>query len=305
MPATQEKLQIKYYEILDRKNSGFIMDGTERTPYQQELTAPTIQWIPNTGRTAIYKEGKDGKITKHFVEIRYLSGCDSIIPQEQIEQGFSPKRFEDKIPMENGFVTVVREGDTIGLYDFLEKVFYNADNPDRPDTATPRYRELKLDKKAEELIEEDEMETQAKMLVYELRKATGDKKTPYKYNTDRIDALCRLFNIYDETPERKLILLLQNAKMNPEKFIKMVTKAEQTVITEITHALEMKLIKFDGNTAQYVDENKIIAILGEGKMKEPEKIEKFGSWLATNEGSNALTELRAKLEYAKEQLLKS
>lgn len=298
--AQKQKVPTKYYELVDKKNSGFVMDGTGGTPYQQELTVPSIQWISAVGKTC----EKDDKGTNHFVEIRYLSGCDSILPEEQVKRGFIPKRFEDKIPIENGFVTVVRDGNTIGLYDYLEKAFWNQDNPDRPDTATPRYREVKLDKKAEVLLDEDELQTQAKMMVYELRQSTGDKKVPFKYNVEKIAARCRLLNVWDETPERQLMLLLSKAIQNPKEFLEVVQKSEQTIITEISHALELKVVKFDGNTLQYVDENKIITSLGSEKMKEFEKIEKSASWLSTTEGTNALTELRAKVEIAKEKLFK-
>lgn len=288
----------KHYELVDRKSSGFIMDGTDGTPYQQELNAPTVQWIPSTGKMAI----RDAKGTLMFQEIRYINGCTSIIPSEQANLGFSPKRFEDKIPMENGFSTVIREGDSIGLYDFMEKVFYNIDALDRPHTATGRFRELRIDKKATDVFNEDEAETHAKMKVYELRLNTGKKDTPYKYNEDRINAMCRLFSLWDETPERKLVLLLAKARSNPKEFLETVEKAEQTVITEITHALDLKVINFDGNNV-LTDENTIIANLGSDKLKEVDKIERFASWLATHEGNNALTELRARIEMAKAKLL--
>lgn len=298
--AAQKKQEAprKHYELVDRKSSGFIMDGTDGTPYQQELSAPTIQWIPSTGKSAL----RDAKGTLMFQEIRYINGCTSIIPAEQVQLGFSPKRFEDKIPMENGFITCIREGDSIGLYDFLEKVFYNLDAPDRPQTATARFRELRIDKKATDVFNEDEAETHAKMKVYELRLNTGNKTTPYKYNEDRINAMCRLFNVWDETPERKLVLLLAKARSNPKEFLEVVDKAEQTVITEVTHALDLKVIYFDGNNVLTGD-NKIITSMGDEKLKEVDKIERFASWLATHEGTNALTELRAKIEMAKAKLL--
>jgi hypothetical protein len=299
--AQKEKVPVKYYELVDKKNSGFIMNGTEGTPYQQELMGPSIQWISSTGRTCEIDE----KGIKHYIDIRYISGCDSIYPEKQKERGFSPNRFEDKIPFENNFTTVVREGNGIAQYDYLEKAFWNQDNPDRPATATPRYREVKLDKKAEVLLDEDEMQTHAKMLIYELRQTTGDKKVPFKYNTDRINSICRLVNVWDETPERQLMLLLSKAMQNPKEFLEVVTRSEQTLITEVSHAIELKVIRFDGNTVQSVDENKIYVSLGNEKIKEKDKIEKFASWLATYEGTNSLTELRAKVELAKEKLFQN
>lgn len=299
--AAKEQVPVKYYELIDVKSSGFIQDGTENTAYQQELKGPSIQWISSTGR----KGQKDEKGIIHYVDIRYISGCESIIPEDQDKRGFKPNRFEDKIPFENNFTTVRREGNQVALFDYLKDVFFNDDAPNRPSSATPRYREVKLDKKAEVLLDEDELQTQAKMMVYELRQTTGDKKVPFKYNVEKIAARCRLLNVWDETPERQLVLLLSKAVQNPKEFLEIVQKSEQTIITEVSHALELNVIKFDANTAQYVDENKIITTLGDGKMKELDKIEKLASWLSTNEGTNSLTELRAKVEIAKEKLFQN
>lgn len=303
MSEKKEKAPVKYYELVEKKGSGFIMDGTGGTAYQQELNAPSIRWIPTQGRMAVKVTGEDGKVTTAFKEIRYLNGCDTIDIEQQRAKGFIPRPFEDKIGMENGFMSVAREGNTINLFDYLTNSFYNLDNPDRPDSATAIYREVKLDKKAEVLLDEDELTTRAKLLVYDLRLATGNKKVPFKYNEDRINSICRLLNVWDETPERQLILLLQKAMSSPKNFLEIVEKSEQTVITEISHALEMNLIYFEGNTAQYTEEKKIIFAIGSGKFTQDGKIEQLASWFGTQEGTPALTELRAKLEVAKQKAL--
>lgn len=295
----KEKVPVKYYEIVDRKSSGFIMDGTEGTQYEQQLQAPSVQWISSQAMTAEIKDG-----VKHHVPIRYINRCDSIYPMEQEKMGFVVNRFEDKIAIESGFINVHREGSTIGLYDFLEKAFWNQDNPDRPSDIPARYKEVKLDKRAVALLDEDELLTQAKSLVYELRRNTGNKKALYKYDTDRIDAICRMVGVWDETPERKLILLLQRATHYPKEFVDTVRKSEQTVITEISHGLELGVIQFNGNVAQYTDGDKVIVAVEGDKLRADQKIEKLASWLATGEGTPSLTEMRAKVELAKERLLK-
>ncbi len=297
MADKKTKAPVKYYEIVDRKASGFIMDGTAGTPYQQELTSPSIQWISAVGKTCV----KDNDGIPHYREIRYINGCDSIIPEEQEKMGFTVKRLMDKIPIENGFMTVERSGNTIGLYDYIEKVFYNLDNPDRPVTADARYREVKMNEKAQELLDDDEVITNAKAIVYSLRASTGDKKIPYRYDTDRIDAICKLVNVWDESPETKLVKLLKVAIQNPKDFLDIVTKTEQTIIIEISHSLEMGVINFEGNTAQYTEDKKILHPLGSGNMKADVKIEKLAAWLGTEEGTPSLTELRARLELAKEK----
>ncbi len=290
--AKKETSEIAYYESVDKKSSGFVMDGTRGTQYQQELTTPSIRWIPTQGKTS-----EPG--TKAYKDIRYIAGSNTIDPEEQKKLGHIPRPFEDKIPMENGFMTVVREGNTIALYDYLKNSFFNKDNPDRSPGADAIYREVKLDKKAVALLDEDEELTRAKSLVYQLRLLTGDKTTPYKYNMDRIDAICRMVNVWDETPERKLILLLQSATQNPKAFLQVVETSEQTVVTEVAHALELNVIQFDKNAAFFTEGNAIIYTVEGDKLKADQKIELLASWLSTEAGNGTLTELRAKLEIAK------
>lgn len=299
MAAKKEQAEVLYLEIVDRKNSGFIMEGTEGTLYQQELNAPTVQWIPASGKAC----KRDEKNIRHDIEVRFISGCDSILPLEQEARGFRPNRFEDKIPFENGFATAVREGAGIGLYDYLKNAYWFKDNPDRPSTATPLYRELKLDKKAVELLDDDQLMTEAKGRVYSLRLNTGNKIAPYKYDHNKIDAMCRLLEVWDETPERKLVLLLQRATGNPKSFLEIVEKAEQTIITEVTHALQLDVIKIKDNTVLDGQSGNIIRSFGDEKLKQEQKIEKLADWFATAEGNPILTDMRIKLEIAKEQSL--
>jgi hypothetical protein len=290
------KAPVKYYEIAERKSSGFIMDGTRNTTYQQELSAPSIRWIPARGKMSVVSKDAKGREVKSFKEIRYIAGCDTIDPEEQKAKGLEPSKLDDKIMMENGFMTVVREGSTIGLYDYLESVFYNLDNPNRSKDATVIYREVKLDKKAVALVDEDESVTLAKSVVYKLRKNTGDKKEPYQYDTEKIDALCKLVNVWDETPERKLVMLLSKANSNPKQFLEIVENAEQTVILDITNAIELNVLRVDGNNIVMVDENKIVLSLGAEKYSERQKLEALANFLATGAGNSSLTEIRAKTE---------
>ena len=301
MAVKKSDAEVAYYEVADKKNSGWVLDGTKGTAYHQELNTPSILWIPTKGRMAVTETEADGRTVKKFKEIKYINGCDILDPEEQKKKGFVDKPFEDKIPMENGFMTVVREGNTVVLYDYLKNSFWNADNPDRPDSATAIYREVKLDKRAVSLLDEDELQTQAKAMVYQLRQSTGSKTTPYKYNNDRIDAICRMLNVFDETPERQLVLLLQLATNDPKNFLEVVVKSEQTVITEVSHALEMNLIQFDKNVAQFTEGSKIIFTVEGGKADQ--KIGQLAAWLSTEEGTPTLTELRGKLEIAKDKSL--
>src|SRR5258706_11131699 len=96
--------------------------------------------------------------------------------------------------MENGFDTIFREGGTISTYDYLKAATYFLNNPLRPRTATALYKEIKINERAVTLIDDDELQTAAKVKVYALRINTGEKGK-YKYDADKISSYCRLLNI--------------------------------------------------------------------------------------------------------------
>lgn len=291
----KDKVPVKYFEVVEQGDSGFVLDGTERTQHEQRLHAPTVSWVPTDGIEA-YKD--ESGIIRHR-PIRHIKNCESIYPLEQEKMGFKPNRTNDKIPLDNGFITVKRSESTVATFDYLMAATYLIDNPLRPASATAIYREIKTDDRAVELIDEDELLTRAKSKVYALRLNTG-KDQPYKYDDAKIDSYCRLLNLWDETPERKLVLLLGAATQKPKDFLNIISKAEQTVIIEVSHALQLGVIMFDANTAQYAKENKIITPVGKGNMSEIKKIEALAAWLQTPEGNADLTELRTKLEAGKE-----
>lgn len=295
----KETVPVKFFEIVEQGDSGFYLDNTKGTQHEHQLRTPTVSWIPTEGIEAYMDKDNDGNNIKRHRPIKHIKGCEIIYPLEQEKAGFKPNRMNDKIPMDNGFATVKREGSTVGTFDYLIKATYFADNPLRPDSATPLYREIKVDERAMELVDNDELLTVAKSKVYALRLNTG-AANKYKYDESKIDSYCRLLNVWDETPERKLVLLLSKATHNPKEFLDIVVKAEQTVITEVSHALQLGVIMFDKNVAQYAKESKVITPLGTGNMSEAKKIEALANYLQTPEGTNDLTELRAKTEIEKE-----
>lgn len=285
-----------FIELFDKRSSGFILVGTENTPAPEELDCPTVRWIPNEGLMADTKDGY-----RKDVRIRFINGCDSILVEEQEKRGFKPNRFEDKILFEKGYATVFREGSTVGLFDYLTKVYYNSDAPDRSPTAAKLFKLVKLDKEAEGYNEEEVVRAHAIIFVDGLAIKTGNT---YQYKEDRIDALCNLLGLVADTPATKMFELMRRAKSDPRSFMQLVEKFEQTIVTEISHALELNVIKFEDNTAMYSNEGKVIKNLGTQKLNKDKKIEALADYLSSRDGNEMLTELRAKLDLAKENVLK-
>lgn len=291
------KAPIMYLELIGKRNSGFVKNGTDGTMFHEELNCPNIRWIPNSGFKAVV-EDHNGIKTVVFKEIRWIKNCSVIEKDEQDRRNVKPNRIEDKIPFEKGFATIAREGSTISLYDYLNEVFYNKDSENRPDTADAIYRVMQLDKQAEEIDESDIEMADAIKLVASLRTQVGKDKS-YKYNEERLNAMCTLCAVHADSTATKFHALMSLAKARSKWFVDLVVKFEQTILTEVTHAVELEIVRFDGNAALYKDGEKVIKNLGTGNLAKDTKIEKLSDFLKTTEGNVHLTELRAKIEVAK------
>ena len=291
------KAPIMYLELMEKRNSGFVKNGTDGTAFHEELNCPNIRWIPNSGFKAI-EEDHNGVKTVVFKEIRWIKHCSIIDKDEQDRRNIKPNRIEDKIPFEKGFATIAREGSTISLYDYLKDVFYSKDSENRPERADAIYRVMQLDKQAEEIDERDIEMADAIKLVASLRTQVGKDKS-YKYNEERLNAMCTLCAVHADSTATKFHALMSLAKARSKWFVDLVVKFEQTILTEVTHAVELEIVRFDGNTALYKDGEKVIKNLGTGNLAKDTKIEKLSDFLKTTEGNVHLTELRAKIEVAK------
>ena len=78
---------------------------------------------------------------------------------------------------------------------------------------------------------------------------------------------------------------------------------EQSSATLVTHALQLNVIKFETNTAIYIQKNKIIKDLGIGKMSHGDKVNKLAEYLRTKDGHEAYNELMAEVDFAKQKQL--
>ncbi len=296
--AAKEKVETIFLELVDKKGSGFILDGTAGTRYEVELNCPSVYWVNNESLRYAEKD-VNGKKTKVLERIRFMLDNPEISVEVQDKSGWKPSPRTDKIMILNGSATVAREGANIGLYDYLvENVHYNASNPDLLPKSRPIYKIIDLNKIQEDKNENELAKHEARSFVYSLQEKKGKE---WIYQTERINALCELFNVYAELPSSKIEALANLATMKPLQFMQMVTKFEQEVATLVLHAMQLSVIKFDGNTASYIAKNKIIKNLGAGKMGEDAKIEELATYLRTKDGYEAKQELEAEVTFAKEK----
>jgi len=296
-----------FIELVDQGSSGFIQDDTMGTANPIELKSPSIHFIPNEGyRRGVKTDIVNGKEvqTRFNEKIRYIKNESVISVMEQRRLGIEPSSLprEDKIPIEKGYATIVREGTSVGLYDYMTQVYYNESNPERSEKASARFRVIHIDQQAEKFNEDELIAADAVKFVGTLYQRTG--KNQYTYNENKIDAVCEMLSVFASTQPTKIKALLMLAKQRPEWFLTRVTKLEQTTVTEVLHALELNIIKFDANTAQYSNKDTIIKAFGGSKpLTRDQLVSMLADYLRTQDGHTAYMELKAEIETALNNLL--
>ena len=293
----REKAPVIFIELADKRDSGFVRDGTEGTRFEERLNCASKFIIPSQGWRAVEE---NGSIVHE--EIRYIKGQREISVAKQKAQDIkpSPKSLADKIIVEHGSMSIAREGSTIGLYDYLKSVFYNESSENRSPNASALFRVIDLTKVEEEINERDMLINEAVGFVYTLQTKKGGE---YIYQEEKINSYCELFNVSAERMPSKITALAGLAKMYPKEFLEKIAILEQSSATLVTHALQLNVIKFETNTAIYIQKNKIIKDLGIGKMSHGDKVNKLAEYLRTKDGHEAYNELMAEVDFAKQKQL--
>jgi hypothetical protein len=307
MPIGHDSKEVKkkaptiFIELVDQRDSGFVLDGTKGTQHEVRLKTPMVEFIPVRGYRLTKMVNPDTNIEEEQNEaIRWVKNSQVLSLAEQKRRGIEPpKNGMDKlIPVKKGNFSVTREGSHISLYDYLMQVFYNMSNTNRPDSAKGLYRVVELGKKEEQVNEK-------KLAIAEATKFLGSlcvkQNGKYKYDEDKINAICNMFTVYADTPAGKLNGLIAHAERDPVNFLNKVLKFEQTIVMEIGHALELGVVLFKGNTLVYGNKEKVIFHLGNGNLSQDKKINKSADLFGADENKAAYEEFRIELEAAKEK----
>lgn len=294
-----QKPEMLLLELATKRNSGWVQKGSEGSNPIYRNTSE-MEYMDSEGFMG--KKLPDGSIQN--VKIRYIQGEDEILWDKQEERKLTPRRKDSKIIFHNGFMTVVKSGSTRGLFDYCANVYANENAPNREhSSATVVFRVVDLNKKAEEINESEETVVMALAEVYKLRKKNS--KGGYDYDEAKIDSYASVLNIHGgDGPGQKIKAISDFAKLKPEVFMKSITAFNSVVSTEVAHSLELGVIEFEGNVAQYREGNEIIKSLGTQKLNKNQQVDALSDYLKTPDGNEALTKLRAKLEVAKEKNLK-
>lgn len=295
--AADKKVPTLFIELCDQRDSGWVLDGTGGTKNEQRLTSPSAEFIPNRGFRFV-KDEATGEFYNE--EIRYIKGQREISVVKQKAMGIQPTkmRLEDKIMIKGGNFSVERKGAYIGLYEYLTQVFYEEKAPGRPDGVRPLYRIKEIGKVEE--VNNDRKLAAADAIQYigtlQRRKGKG-----YEYDEPKINTLCNVFLVFSETYSGKISGLIAHAENDPIAFMDKALRFEQTIVTNVSHALELNLIRFDGNTAAYCNKEKVIADLGRGNISLDKKIKKLSDLFGTPEYKEIYEEFQVELAAVKEK----
>ena len=298
-----KKVPTIFIELCDKKSSGFILDNTEGTKFEQELNCPSVHFVPNTSFRYINKlienQPKGETKTERVLEqIRYITNNPEISVIAQDKSGWKPNSKTDKIKIFNGNVSIAREGSHVGLFDFLtQSAEFNESNPDKLPHARAIYKIIDLLKVQEEKNEEEIAINEARSFVYNLQEK---KNNVWIYQNERIDALCTLFNVYAATSASKITLLANYASTDPDNFLKKIKVFEAEAAVLVAHALQLHVIAIDGQIVSYVGKNKILKNLSGDSTSKADKVDELSTYLRTRDGHEATQELKAEVEMVKE-----
>lgn len=294
------KADIAIFELIPnyKHGAGFVRTDTVGSANPVELLYPKNRVIQSESVKRMEKMVK-GKKTAVNVPTRYIYNCLTTLKEEQDEQKVVPNPRTDKIIFKDGFLTVTREGAFVGLYDFLKEHAQNESNPDRLPNFKPIFREMRASENAQTVNASDFIVSEA---VGYIRELVSEENGKYVYEEERIDALCKLFNVQGESTSLQVAALIAFAKQKPEYFLKEAKASEQTLVIEVTHMVKLGVIEFAGSAVVLKAKNQKLKELGSVK-DEKAKIEALAAWLGTQDGAEVYALLKAELDAAKAEKL--
>lgn len=296
--AEQLNAEVAVYELIDRLGSGFIREGTERMPEPDEIDVAGTRTILSS---SAYRKntGTQKKPNWKRVPIRYRASSESVDPEEQDKLGHEANPANDKIVFKNGRLVVVKEGLSIGKFEFLRKDSRNETNPDRIPTVPVIYREIFPEKENENSNEDDFALANAISYLQEFITDKSEKKG-ISYDNYRLGALARLHNIVADSPGGMMKGLLANAKLNPLEFLNKSKEFEIATATEILHGLKLNVLSFENSRVINVPRKSVLLSFETG-LQEDQRIKRLAGFFMSEKGAAAYQMFKVDLNDAKEK----
>lgn len=296
--ATEKKYPVAIFELIpvNSTGSGFVRTDTVNLPEDQQIRIihPKNRVIMNESIVRVKNE-EDG--TWDHVPTRYIYNQREIYKEKQEAKKMVTSN-RDKIVFINGFITMPKDGAYIGGYEFMMNHAQNESNPNRVESLQPIFREIKPEKQAQD---KNVYDFQLGQCLGIINKLVKEKSGVYDYNEEDIDALAFQFGVAADSPAQKVASLIAFAKTKPDVFLETSKKSEQTVSIEIKHALQLNVIKIDGNAIVYTEGGSKIKSFSNAQNTNERKLSALGSYFQKEEGKEAYVLFKEKLLAAKEQ----
>jgi hypothetical protein len=285
--------------LVNTKPTEWVLQGTEKDAEPVRRDSPgQYRIIP----TCVKRKSKD---SKEYERIRHIYGCQTIVPEEQVAQGYEPDLQMDNIWLPNGMATFRREGNMIGTYDYIKNYQGNVSNPLRPMDAEDEFEEVV----ASEVANTQAVDMQEVFEAMEVIKSLGEhnkENNTIEYDEERIDNLCMLLNIdRDQSAPEKYLELSRIAQFTPATLLAAEGNKRKNLILEIKKAKQLNLIVFEENKVFFASDNMVLLTF-KGKLSAEKQINKLLDYfLKGAEGEQMLNMFRIRLEQLEKQSLDS
>lgn len=287
--ARKNEAKVAIFQLKNPQGSGFIKEDTIGTPNPIELMFPGIRRLHTT---SAYLKNK-GTAKEERVVIRHIASERTIEAEKQRNPELS-NGVNDGIEFKNGRLIVVDEGRSRMKYAFMQKDSRNATNPDRLPDADEVYEEIFPEKEKEVniagIIDRQEAEQYVKDKFILSRSKEG-----FRYDEEKLDAYCHLFNIAAESPASKIQGLFTMAATYPGEFLRKARSYEETVYLEISQAERLCIIEFGATQCGYMNKNKLLVTYS-AALSDGDKKQKLASYLQSSAGAVDYKEFKIELE---------
>ena len=276
----QPKIETAIFVLRDQRPSGFIKEGTEGTRHEEELSAPLRLRMPNTGMRV--KREVDGSLT--YVPIRYIKGSSEIDVEVQNAKGHKPSNDleTDQIYFLSGVLAVANDGETKSLFRFMTENIEYAEAPNRPGNAeAPLYFRHNKEKIAEDILKNHALISRANKIVEGLY---WDSAGGFVYDEERIDFLCVILGVKADDYASKASVLLEFARVAPERIVKSLDDHKDKLRAEIMYARELNVLRFEDGKLIHCESGEPVHNFSKKAAKDPElQIEETIQFLTATE----------------------
>lgn len=284
------------FNILDKRDSIFMLQNSDKIGKPIFLNCPGQANIPSM--SVIWKAGKKESDPKTRKKIRYIKGCDTIDFDEQVKQKYEPNPVADVIWIDMGQLVVSESPETKTLIEYMCACSWNEKAPERADDVKPLFTLFNPGADAEQTLKQRAEKKQAKELVESLFQEVGNSM---EYDEERIDFLCKIFNVVDETYAQKCVSLIHLADTIPDSFVKSIADVKNVYVAAINEALQLNALNIAGDVASFPSTGNSFLKL---ESRTPEKkVEELVKFFLVSEGSTAWAQLHTEVDYIKKSEL--